>query len=195
MKIKNLLILTLFISFNYSVHSEDKKEAIKEYKLYEELKTRVVDFTNSDDEIKEIINELLKLKTEENSSNAFYGYKILESIRDVKAATMNLSVCLSYEEVIYRTNISHELLIFTHNNSRDYFMVGLKIELEDATKLLKRTRIKITNLTAVLAVNKSLELMDKLEKWVITNSKPILKSSSYTENTKSAKYREKIMGR
>jgi hypothetical protein len=175
MKIKTIIILTLIISFNYSVYSEDKKDAIKKYTLYEELRAIVDNFPNTANSIRAIKVELLKLKTEQNNKNAFYVGKTVEEINDVGNAAMNLLVCLSYEAVIYRSNISHPLLIYTHNNSREFFIKKLELDLNFAVRHLKEDRIKIQNTAAVIAINKSLELLYKLQKWVLTNSKPILK--------------------
>ena len=178
MKIKNLLILTLFISFNYSVHSEDKKDAIKEYKLYEELDTIMNNYSESIEETDEIREILFKLVDGPKSQNYINYDNVLEicmDFHDIKMKTRNLMLCLSYEKVIYQQNISNKLLRATHSVNRVYFINILEQAINSGVKAVKNRRIKIQNATAVIAINKNLELLSKIKEWVLINkNKPVL---------------------
>ena len=80
MKIKTLLILTLLTSFNYSVYSEDKKDAIKEYKLDEELNTILKKYVKSIEETNGIREKLLKLVDGRPKSQNHIKYKYISSV-------------------------------------------------------------------------------------------------------------------
>jgi hypothetical protein len=173
MKIKTFIIFALFIFFNYSVYSEDKKEAIKEYKLYDELRTLKDSCGDTGKEINEIVLSLVQLDIRKNTQN-YIDYinltKIEKEINDVTKGAYNLLLILDYERVIYQNNISNNKLNFVHNHSRTHIQFMLNVKLERAITNAKEYRIKIQNTTAVIAVNKSLEMMIKLQKWSKLNN-------------------------
>ena len=179
MKIKNLLILTLFISFNYSVHSEDKKEAIKKYKLYDELQTITDKLRVTSKEFVEIRDALLEIAGRQNSET-FTTYdnmdKTVGEFDDVEDRAHNLLIFLSLEETILRQNISNVSLIGKHNLCRRHFIKSLERKLDLFVSLTKLRRVRIENTAAVIAVNKSLELVAELQKWLLINKKPVLKA-------------------
>jgi hypothetical protein len=179
MKLKNLLILTLFISINYSVYSEDKKLTIKEYTLYEELNTILNNYSKSTEETNEIRRRLRELFEGPNSQNFINFDNLLAICVDLHAIKMradNLMACLRYEKVIYQQNISNKLLIITHSINREYFFSNLESSIKLNVDAIKKRRIKIQNTTAVIAINKNLEQLSKIKEWVLINkNKPVLK--------------------
>ena len=181
MKINNILIFALFISFNYSVYSEDNKEAKKGYNLSDELEAIIFNLKVTSKEFVEISGDLLKTARHENSGN-FTTYdnmdEIVDEFDDVINRAYNLLIFLSYERTIllFRENTSNVSLIDKHNFCRRYFIENLESKLDIFVKRTKLRRIRIQNTTAVIAINKSLELVAELQKWLVINKKPVLKA-------------------
>ena len=180
MKIKTLLILTLFISFNYSVYSEDKIDAIKEYTLGGEILRMAINYQKSVKEIDDIGETLLELvistKISAKSITKSQNYidsdnliKIRSEIRGIEIKIRNLMNCLRYEKVIYQQNISNKSLRAVHSVNRVYFFKHLEHYIKRGLVTVKNHKIKIQNTTAVIAINKNLDLLTKLKEWAELN--------------------------
>jgi hypothetical protein len=198
MKIKTFLILTLLISFNYSVYSEDKKDGLKNetseikksQRASAELRTIQKKYFKYQREIHEIQKQLYELAKgspleSQNYINLEFTRIINTKFDLVREKIQNVLMCLRYENAIYKDSIYEGIrdnvnLVNTHSVNREhYFRTFLRL-ISSVEEESKDMRIKIQNTTAVISINKNLDLLTELKKWVVLNKKTPNKFKGYT---------------
>ena len=172
MKINNILIFALFISFNYSVYSEEKKE-IKSYKLFDEISSFIMENSNIDLELWEIINELNDAPSIDNK-NKDTILRIKNSRKWIEQTTSfltHLRTIIHYEKIFHDEKSCNASVIIQHLKIRTAKFEAVYRFINSSVKSLKKDKVQIQNVSAVIAINKNLEQLENIKSWLKKNIK------------------------
>jgi hypothetical protein len=172
MKLKTLLILTLFISFNYSVHSEGKKDRVA-YKLFDEINSLLKENSNTSHELWEIINELNDAPSIDNK-NKDTILRIKNSRKWIEKTTSllnHLKTIIHYEKIFHDEKSCNASVIVQHLKIRTAKFEAVYKFINSSVKYLKEHKVQIQNVSAVIAINNNLESIEKIKSWLEKNIK------------------------
>ena len=183
MKIKNLLIFALFISFNYSVCSEEINKE-NQYNLHKDIlemrkkslkyHSEIIGLCRTLSEIEERerkINSKNLRQSEKDYTNAFRCFQVMGNINE---QIEQIYVIIYYENLFRVQNLNKNnagILINEHEEFRNKRFYVTKKLISDYRNNLKKQKTGIQNVSAVVCVNNYLDVIEELVKWIQINEK------------------------
>jgi hypothetical protein len=154
------LILTLLFCLSGSAFAEEKKEGKRNYESLSEFNLLKNDYNKSHQEIMDIRKEIDPV---DNSTIWELLSLVLDKSFDLLVSLESIQRCLSYERVIIEENITNLRLVVTHDAIKRSAVSDALNYIDYSEKFLKKTKVKIQNVAAVIAINKVLEEMEKIK--------------------------------
>ncbi len=162
MKNRVLILITIFLSINTTVFSEEKNRIKKPYKLLDEIQLFIpINLKHH--------SELMKIQSKMDQKNSNIVSNVLDLIVDNNDRLFEIRTILKYEKVFYDQGINNNSVRIIHNEIRNNKFSESIHFFKDSQTTLKKLSYQIKDEFALNVINENIEVMKKIGFWLKKN--------------------------